>query len=51
MSEVCECCQGDETTIEGRIPPKMNTQLGNATGYVLCWECEATINWWLEVTA
>jgi hypothetical protein len=47
VSEVCECCQGDETNIEGRIPPEMNTQLG----HVLCWECEATINWWMEVTA
>ena len=47
MSEVCECCKGDKTNIEGRISPAMNTELN----HVLCWECEAVINWWREVTA
>ncbi len=43
----CECCQGDKTTLRGRAEPQFNDKLG----YTLCWECEATINWWLEVTA
>jgi len=47
MSEQCECCQGDETTIEGRIEPEMNTEVG----HILCWECNFVINWWLEVKA